>query len=563
MAVMRIIRFFVCFVFCFIHLIGAEETLTPDLTVMIPMRDGVSLPTDLYLPHPDAKGLPCILLRSPAGRQAHWKSFAAMSKLGYVIAIQDTRNVLDTEGKTFPFLTDGWVYLQDGYDTVEWLANSPYTNGKIGTWGSSALGITQLLMAPSNPPGLQCQYIIFAASSLYHHGLFPGGQLLKHQAESWLGYYARDPGVLSYVCHRPFYHDFWKYLNTLPVAHKVNTPAIHVAGWYDTFLQGSLDAFMSRQEEGGIGARGKQKLIIGPWAHFWPMSKHFGDFEVPAAGVQPPFDTSPQRWFDYYLKGNDNGIQDLPNVVYYVMGPFDGSPSSGNVWRTANAWPVPAQMTPFYLTSQKQLAEKLPASGSLAYQYDPNQPIPTLGGRNLFLESGPKDQQSIEQRGDILVFTSDVLAEDVEVTGPLSAKIFLTTNQPDTDIVLRFCDVYPDGRSILVSEGVYRVGVMCQQEGKKPYCEGEIVEANVDLWTTSLVFAEGHRIRVSVSSSNYPKYEKNTNVGLIGSYLGQVRQARNTILTGENYPSHLLLPIVRKGENQLIKQQVEVVNRDE
>lgn len=548
---MNKIRFYTCFFLLILQALIADE-LKPDLTVMIPMRDGVVLPTDLYLPTPESRGLPCILLRSPAGRDAAWKSFAEMAKAGYVIAVQDARNVLDTEGKTFPFLSDGWGKLQDGYDTVEWLASSPYTNGKIGTWGSSALGITQLLMAPSRPPHLVCQYIIVAAASLYHHGLFPGGILLKHQAESWLGYYARDTGVLNYVCQRPFYNDFWKQLNSLEVTDRVAVPAMHVGGWYDTFLQGTLDAFIARQEGGGEGARGRQKLVIGPWTHFWPVSKQFGDFEVPVAGENPPIDISPKRWFDYFLKGESNGAEQLPTVLYYVMGPFDGSPSSGNVWRTANVWPVPSVSTPFYLTPHKSLQPKVPFVGLLSYTYDPRKPITTMGGRNLFLGSGPADQQSIEKGEDILVFTTDPLQEDVEVTGQLSAKLFFASDQKDSDIVVRLCDVYPDGRSILISEGGYRLGVMCyQSDSQVEFKPNEPIEVDINLWSTSIVFAKGHSIRVSVSSSNYPRYEKNMNVGLVGGLSGKFKVAKNTLHMGEKYPSRLILPIVRKGEEWL------------
>ena len=194
---------------------SAAEKLKPDLTIQVPMRDGTLLPTDLFLPSPEARGLPCILLRSAAGRTSDSAvNFASFAKEGYVVAIQDTRSVLDTEGKTFPYIADGWGKMQDGYDAVEWLAQSPFTNGKIGTWGVSALGITQLLLAPTHPPHLKCQYIVFAAASLYHHALYPGGQLLKNQAEGWLGYYARDTGLQAYVCQRPFYNEFWKQLNS-------------------------------------------------------------------------------------------------------------------------------------------------------------------------------------------------------------------------------------------------------------------------------------------------------------------------------------------------------------
>lgn len=543
---MKILRFSIYFCVLLVQVLFADE-LKPDLTIMVPMRDGKELPTDLYLPSPEARELPCILIRSPAGRNSYWKDFAKIAKEGYVVAIQETRSALDEEGKTFPFIADGWGKLQDGYDTVEWLAESPYTNGNIGTWGASALGITQLLMAPSNPPHLKCQYILVAAASLYHHGLFPGGQLLKSQAEGWLGLYARDSGVQGYVCQRPFYNDFWKQLNSLEVTDRVQSPGIHIGGWYDTFLQGTLASFTARQYQGGEKARGQQKLVIGPWSHFWPMSQHFGDFEMPKSGFNPPVDISPKRWFDYYLKGIDNKLEEVAPVTYYVMGPFDGSSSSGNVWKTSDVWPVTAQETALYLTSDGRLdATKSTSSEKISYEYDPNEVIPTIGGRNLFLESGPKDQKSIESRKDILVFTTDQLVEDVEVTGPLSATLFIKTDQKDTDIVVRLCDVYPDGRSILISEGNYRLGVMCYQTGaKQPHEKDKIYEVKVDLWATSMVFAKGHAIRLSISSSNYPRLEKNMNVGLIGNNTGKNHRATNTIYLGEHSPSRLLLPIIQ------------------
>jgi predicted acyl esterase len=543
---------FCVYFFIFIAQALFAEELKPDLTVMIPMRDGAKLPTDLYLPSPQARGLPCILLRSPAGRtSALCKDFTKLAKEGYVVAIQETRNVLDEEGKTFPFITDGWGKLQDGYDTVEWLAHSPYTNGKIGTWGASALGITQLLMAPANPPHLKCQYILVAAASLYHHGLFPGGQLLKNQAEGWLGLYARDSGVQSYVCQRPFYNEFWKQLNSLEVPQRIHVPGMHIGGWYDTFLQGTLSSFVSRQYQGGEGARDQQKLIIGPWTHFWPRSLHFGDFEMPKAGLQPSIDISPKRWFDHYLKGLPSGIEDLPAVTYFVMGPFDGSPSSGNVWRTSSVWPIPATETAFYLTPEFRLERQLPIEGKASYHYHPHEVIPTIGGRNLFLESGPKDQRRIENRKDILVFTSDKLEEDVEVTGPISATLFFKTDQKDTDIVLRLCDVYPDGRSILISEGGQRLGVLHYSTGKNSADQADkIYEVRIDLWATSMVFAKGHAIRLSISSSNYPRLEKNMNVGLLDNHTGKFNLAHNIVYMGKKYPSHLLLPIVRSGNPQ-------------
>jgi putative CocE/NonD family hydrolase len=306
-----------------------------------------------------------------------------------------------------------------------------------------------------------------------------------------------------------------------------------------------LSSFTARQHEGGEGARGKQKLIIGPWTHFWPLSTHFGDFQIPIAGLNPPQDISPRRWFDYHLKGIPNGIEDIPSVTYFVMGPFDGTSSSGNEWRTAESWPIAATETSYYLTPQLSLETTPSKEGQIEYIYDPNHVIPTVGGRNLFLESGPKDQSVLEKRSDIVVFTTEKLTEDLEVTGPLSAKLFFTSDQPDTDVVVRLCDVYPDGRSILISEGGCRLQITRFQNSnvindpKKPFQELEI-----DLWATSMVFAKEHAIRISISSSSYPRYEKNLNLGLLECNSGKCQIAKNRILMGANYPSRLILPIV-------------------
>ena len=537
---MKIFRYIFAFLFN-IHVLLALE---PTVTLQVPMRDGVELPIDLYLPCKDAKNLPCILLRLPGGRCAEpWKSYAALNAYGYVVAIQDTRSAIDLEGKTFPYLSDGWWKHQDGYDTVEWLAKSEYTNGKIGTLGFSAAGLTQVLMAPTAPPSLKCQYIGTAPASLYHHAIFPGGQLLKNQVEGWLGLYAKDQGVLAQVCNQPFYNHFWEHLDAVKMAHLVKVPGLHYGGWYDTFLQGTLDSFTSRQYEGAVGARNNQKLIIGPWTHYFPLSTKLGDFEVPNSGYAPPFDMKPNRWFDYYLKDIKNGMDEIPAVTYYVMGPFSDEASSGNVWKSSDVWPVPSTPTSFYLNEDKKITKTASSANKtvFTYQYDPDAAIPTCGGSNLFLESGPKDQQCIEQRDDVLTFTSDPLQEELEITGRIFAKLFFASEAQDTDVVVRLTDVYPDGRSILILDGMYRTGFHHVDNIDSTIPK----EINVDLWSTSLVFAKGHKIRVSISSSNYPKYEKNLNVGLTGANKGICFVATNSLFVGKDYPSQIILPVIQ------------------
>ncbi|MBA3957339.1 MAG: CocE/NonD family hydrolase [Parachlamydiaceae bacterium] len=536
-----------CFLLIFIPLIGADE-IAPTSTVMVPMRDGTQLPTDLYIPQDLQDKPPFILIRSPGGRQAKSaKAYLFLVQLGYGVAIQDTRSAIDVEGKTMPYWTDGWGNQQDGFDAVEWLGHSPYSNGKIGTAGVSALGITQLLLAPTAPPSLKCQYIGMAAASLYHHAIFPGGHLLKNQVEGWLGLYAKSPDVRTCVCCQPYYNNFWSNFDTPKVAGNVKVPAVHCGGWYDIFLQGTIDAFTSRQEHGGEGAKGTQKLLIGPWTHFWPTNTKLGDFDVPAEGRAPPIDISPQRWFAHYLKDVDNGVETIPAVTYYVMGTFDGSPSSGNVWRHADVWPVPAASTSFYLTADHKLIEKGSSpvqAASFAYQYDSKNPVPTIGGCNLFLESGPKDQRSLEKREDVLLFTSEPLTEDLEVTGRVLAKVFFSSDQPDAEIVVRLCDVYPDGRSILITDNAARMSAQGKNPSKGPQ------EIDVDLWSTSIVFAKGHRLRLSITSSNYPRFEKDTltengNVAVL---------ANNSLHVGGSHLSYFTLPIVRRGDKWLSEQ---------
>lgn len=517
------------------QLLFAEE-VKPDQTVIIQMKDGTKLPTDLYLPTPESKNLPCILLRSPAGRNCRTaKPMINFAKLGYLVAVQDTRSAIDLEGKTLPYTADNWIQERDGHETLNWLASSPLTNGKIGTMGFSAMGITQLLMAPFAPDSLKCQYIGAAPASLFHHAIFPSGVFLKHQVENWLGYYAKDPGVCSFVASQYLNDQFWKAFDTRNVAENVTVPAIHQGGWYDTFLQGTIDAFVTRQENGGSGAKGQQKLIIGPWTHFWPMVSKLGDFEVPAAGKVNPFEIGPQKIFDYYLKGIDNGTHRLPAVTYYVMGPFDGSPSIGNVWKTAARWPVDAVRIPFYLTPSQSLSMEKPAGDvKISYQRDPKNLVPTLGGLNLFLEAGPIDQRPIENRNDVILFTTDALEKDTEITGRIIAKLFISPHLPGTTVVLRLTDVYPDGRSILVADGIYRKSLppvsSIDESLENP------AEVEVDLWSTSMVFAKGHRIRISASGSNYPRYEDS---------LGDNDKIKTTTVhVGDKYPSRIILPIV-------------------
>ncbi|MEI8365340.1 MAG: CocE/NonD family hydrolase [Parachlamydiaceae bacterium] len=541
-----------CFLLVALQLAAAAEPTPPltepipSVTVHIPMRDGFELTADLYYPTGSivTNEYPCILIRLPGGRKAkQWLPLAKMAQDGYVVAIQDTRSALDPEGATLPYFSDGWGVHQDGLDTINWLASSSFTNGEIGTAGFSAAGVTQLMLAPTAPPALKCQYIGQAFGSLFHHAIFQGGQFQKNMVEVWLSHYAPHPSVLEFVVGQPIYNNFWQSFNTMNLAHQVEVPAVHYGGWYDPFIQGTIDAFIARQGSSEGGARKTQKLLIGPWTHFWPKDLTLGDFQVPLNGQSPPLDISPKRWFDYYLKGIKNGASDIAAVTYYVMGPLDGTASSGNVWRHADAWPVPAEDTTFFLTADKKITTTLPAEKkNLSYVNNPDDPVPTIGGRNLFLLSGPRDQRPNEARKDVLVFTSAPLEEELEVTGQMFAKFFFSSSVPDTDVAAWLTDVYPDGKSLLVAEGLTRTGRLQGSDVSADIPQ----ELTIDLLSTSTVFAKGHSIRVVIAGSNYPRYEKNQH-GAVSGNDETIVVANCRIYVGNNTPSRLILPVIRKS----------------
>ena len=505
---------------------------TSTITIDVPMRDGTFLPTDIYFPEGKNKNLPSILIRNPTGRKTYHQVFTPLTQAGYLVAIQDTRNVVDPEGKTLPLIHDGWGENQDGYDAVEWLAANPMSNGKIGTLGFSIMGITQLLMAPTNPPHLCCQYIGVAAADMFNHAAFHGGCYRKHQVENWVSYHSPHPDNLAYVMKQTPGSAFWENLDSIAVADQVNVPGFFYTGWYDVFLEGTIDGFNARQKDGGPRAKGEQKLIIGPWTHYWPHRLTLGEFEIPEPGKWPPLDVSPKIWFDHHLKGEKNAIDDLAPITYYVMGPFDGTPSKGNRWKSADKWPVDAKETPLYLSAEGTLSfSPIAEAEELLYHYNPKDPVPTIGGNNLFLEAGPKDQSSIESRDDVLLFTSSPLTEDLEVTGALKAIVYFESNPPNTDVAVRLTDVYPDGKSILIADGIVSTRM------------SQTSEHTVSLESISTVFAKGHKIRVSISSSNYPRFENS----LYSSSPEDTElplSTDNILFLGGEHPSRIILPVV-------------------
>ena len=510
-------------------------------TQMLAMRDGVKLATDIYLP--EGKGpWPVILVRTPYG-----KSGAMMggqnkqwTTNGYAYVIQDCRGTGKSEGKYMPFMDDHF----DGYDTVEWAAKQAWANGKVGMIGASAMGITANQAAITAPPHLMAIYTIVAPASAYQHAVYTGGIFRKEMNENWLkAQKALDVLALTFQHYsQDGYLDIregrrhWE---------QVQVPAYNQGGWYDIFVQGNIDNFVGLQSQGGGLAAGNQKLMMGPWAH-----GKVEEVTYPANSAQPG-NREALRWFDYWLRGISNGIMDEPPVRYYVMGDTTDPKAPGNEWRTAAAWPVPARVTSYFLAPNGQLSERIPADdkGRATYQYDPKNPVPTIGGANLFAKKGPMDQRAIGDRKDVLKFQTAPLEAAVEVTGPLTVELWAESDCPDTDWMAKLVDVYPDGTERLVQDSGLRARFREGFDHEVFMKKGEVYKFKIDLWSTSLVFNKGHRIAVHISSSNDPRFDPNPNTGKPMRADNETRIATNTIHFSRQYPSRILLPVV-KGYRQ-------------
>jgi len=515
-------------------------------TVQLPMRDGKKLATDLYLPHGDGP-LPVVLARTPYSRAKHHEGSDGLNADGMAFVVQDMRGRFDSEGENFPFIGCGWGEHQDGVDTIAWILRQPWCNGKVGTLGGSAGGITQNLLAGAAPEGLNAQYISVAAASLYSDASYIGGAFRKADSEKWMTGNQFDPRALEIGRAHPAYDDYWRQSDTSLKFGVMNVPAVHVGGWFDMFTQGTINEFVGRQESGATGSRGTQKLILGPWTHGIGKMP-VGELKFPKA--KPPAQYSELRWFDHYLRGEDNGVEKEPAVAYYVMGDTSTPHAPGNEWRYADRWPVPATETAYYFAPGGKLGAEPPPETKEAvvgFTFDPANPCPTIGGNNLTIEHGPMNQNRIENRDDVVLFTTAPLETPLEVTGRIKAKVFVSSSAADTDLSVRMCDVYPDGKSYLIAEGMLRLRYRNSLEKPEPLTPGRIEEVTVDCWSTSIIFNQGHRIRATITSSNYPRFDVNPGTGEPWSDSGATVKQTNRISCDATHASRLLLPVVTAG----------------
>lgn len=569
-----------------------------DYGVPATMRDGVTLRANVYRPDDNgAATYPVLLTRLPYGKDLPLGSMmldpGQAARRGYIVAVQDVRGTFTSEGEWYPFKHE----REDGIDSVAWAARLPGSNGQVAMYGASYFGQTQWMAATASELRAIAPTITWADAeeTAIRDGVLEWGVQASWLLQQGLGQvfrrHANDPEALGKAIYSVVHAydtlptegytalplDQFAPLHALNLHHplvdtiraretgsydglphgpqpydSISLPILHMGGWYDIFLKGTIRNFTEMRARGRDG----QYLVIGPWTHgnFNPMigDLYFGmassgallDYQIDLMSLQLQF-------FDRWVKGQAGPFDRQPPVKYFVMG--------ANVWKASETWPpIGVAEQRWYLHSGGH-ANSVTGDGALSetqpedeptdhYIYDPLAPTPTVGGPTLMhgvYRAGPLDQAAVERRADVLVFSSAPLERPLEVTGPVSATLHVATDAPDTDFVARLVDVYPDGRAIPLTDGItrmrYRRGVDVASE---PLQANQSYEISIDLWATSILFLPGHRIRLDVTSSSFPRWERNLNTGQSSATTTEARPARQTILHDRSHPSYVSLSVM-------------------
>lgn len=509
--------------------------------VMVPMRDGVHLATNIYLPTGEGPW-PVVLTRTPYNKNGADNSASIYNERGYALVAQDTRGRYASEGLDQPFEVD----MPDGYDTVEWIAAQAWSNGKIGIFGTSAPGITSNLAAAAAPPHLTAAYVTVAPDSLFYRSRFVGGVFKESHSGGWLrGQGISEERIAAYKA-RAVLDQGWKDTDFLFHRQNVEIPIYNVGGWHDIYAEGSLYNYLYLQNEGNEAARGKQKLFMGAFGH----GALQGDLAYPGGGMIRGDIEQQLRWWDYWLKDIDNGIMDEPPVSYYMMAAArKDNPSPLNRVINTDKWPPVHQATRFYLQPGGTISTTAPTTdaASYSYQFDPANPVPTVGGQNLGRDVGPRDQREIGERQDYLRFATPVLEEDVVVAGHIDMELFVTTDALDTDFVVKLVDIYPDGYEALILDYPIRMRFRNGQNADEVQLAepGKVEKLLINMWSTAQTFEKGHRIGIHVSSSNYPRFAVNpNNEAALDDTSTPAKIATNTVYFDAQRPSAIILPVV-------------------
>jgi uncharacterized protein len=547
---------------------GAPDSVR---TFMVPMRDGALLATDVYLPRGYTEQgtparVPAILVRTPYGKDrvneavARWIDMAVRN--GYAFVNQDMRGQHASAATS-----EAGPAAMDGYDTVEWLARQPWSSGRVGMMGFSHLGAAQYEAAVTDPPHLDCAIPAQAPGNYYTDAFHPP-RFRKADMETILRgpFKAGTPTLIATRIRR----------RDMPRVDQFNIPMLHSAGWYDFYKEGAIEMFNAVQRHGGEGARNRQKLLIGPWGHGVLQEERLQEPLHLAGGLSYPQNAKPDwerevwlPWFDHCLKGKHTDMADSPPVRYYLMGAGGNATAPGNRWVNADVFPPPSLATHYYVHADGLLSREVPAaaSDSMSYRYDPRDPVRWVGRTNARLPvTGPFDQRMVEDRSDVLVFTTPVLTQPLTIVGQVRAVIWASSDRTDTDFTVKLTDVYPDGRSMFVLDGHvkarYRNTYLAEEllEPGRPY------EYEIDLGYIAIAIAQGHRLRVSITSSSFDRWDINPNTGepygdhalsrsLLVAWLGAEPAqtppqyhaafvADNAIFMDRTRPSHIILPVV-------------------
>lgn len=562
--------------------------------VVMKMRDGVELQADVYTPKESGE-YPVLLLRLPYDKTiAEGQAFMHpewYARHGYIVVSQDVRGRGASDGEFQPFHNE----CDDGVDTIKACVKLKKSNGKVGTYGFSYPGYNQLMSATKRPKGFTTMVPALTSDGIYDDWTYKNGALHQAFIQGWSAYLSlnevfrkgkpadvrpaiqRLTGMCSSYDHLPitdhpdlpkkfnsFYYEwlkhpnydsYWKKWQISDRYGEIDVPALHIGGWYDIFVEGNIRNYLGLRDGAKTEeARAGQKLVIGPWYHM-PWTQSMGEMDF-GRQARNHTDELMMRWYDHWLRGEDNGVMGEPRVSVFVMG--------ANKWRQSEEWPFKGtKFTKFYFHSGGQ-ANSLNGDGGLSrrpqegepydiYVNDPFYPVPSMGGRSCCLASlapmGPMDQRPVETRNDVLVFDTARLAQDVAVIGPIDVTLFASSSADDTDFTVKLVDVYPDGRAFNIVDSIQRASHRESSEKPSAIEPGKIYEYNFRVGSTAIRFAKGHRIRVEIASTNFPTFERNLNKfrkKRDGGYFdGQVATQR--FFHDPEHPSHITLPIVRSA----------------
>jgi len=542
--------------------------------VAVAMRDGIKLYADIYKPDADdADSFPVVLTRLPYGKDepycamvTHGKYWA---KKGYVFVAQDVRGKYASEGTFEPVVNEA----NDGYDTLSWIASQPWCDGNIGMTGESYYGYTQWAVASLDHPNLKCIVPGITSADIFGVISFNNNAFCMQQKTAWAyGMNARksnnalkldpwhlplismddDAGIRcefykNYIRH-PSRDSYWDPVNFYGKHSQVRIPVYHWGGWYDVFVAGTIKDWLAvKATSDSTEARKNQWLLIAPVDHeVTTMDTHrIGKIDI---GKEAWTYDRIQRFFDYWLKGIDNGFGKTSRVEIFTIG--------DNKWRYEDTWPLArTKYTSYYLHS-KGHANTLDGDGlldmrkpgdSLAdnYVYDPNDPVTISLETGMWsMAKGLKDRVSVEKRKDVLVYTMPKLDKELEITGPINVTLFAASSATDTDFTATLVDVFPDGYAHMIQEGIVRARYRNSDSEASLIEPGKIYEYTIDLWATSYVVKQGHRIRVEISSSNFNRWDRNPNTGNEFGMDDKVIKATQTIYHDKKHPSHITLPII-------------------